>query len=36
MVLMVTLVSVIIVSTIVGLSLKKSIDQGKPIGYSVE
>lgn len=36
MVLIVTLVSVIIVSAIVGLTLKKSIDQGKNIGYSSE
>jgi predicted Na+-dependent transporter len=36
MVLIMTLVSVIIVSTIVGVTLKKSIDQGKPIGYSGE
>jgi BASS family bile acid:Na+ symporter len=36
MVLVLTLVSVIIVSAIVGVSLKKSLDQGKPIGYSGE
>lgn len=36
MVLVLTLVSVIIVSAIVGLTLKKSIDQGKNIGYPVE
>jgi predicted Na+-dependent transporter len=36
MVLVLTLVSVIIVSAIVGITLKKSIDQGKPIGYSGE
>lgn len=36
MVLVLTLVSVIIVSAIVGLTLKKSIDQGKQIGYTAE
>jgi BASS family bile acid:Na+ symporter len=36
MVLILTLVSVIIVSAIVGLTLKKSLDQGKNFGYSVE
>jgi BASS family bile acid:Na+ symporter len=36
MVLIVTLVSVIIVSTLVGLTLKRSIDQGEKIGYSPE
>lgn len=36
MVLIVTLVSVIIVSALVGLTLKRSIDQGENIGYSSE
>jgi BASS family bile acid:Na+ symporter len=36
MVLIVTLVSVIIVSAIVGLTLKKSIDEGRQLGYSNE
>lgn len=36
MVLIVTLVSVIIVSALVGLTLKKSIEQGESIGYPAE